>query len=152
MKLAVAAFATLLLAQPAAAQTLSLKGLGGQAATISAAEFAALPRVKVRDFEGVSLAVLLARVGIPAEKPMGGGWLAQVVRITSSDGYTVALAMADLDPATRKGAVFLADRQGGQPLPSGHGPFRLVIEDDLRASRSARQVAGVEVIDLKALK
>ena len=148
------ALAAALLAFPALAQSVALKGPDGQAATLSAADLAALPHVKVTvtqhgktsTFEGVPLGDIVTRVGAASGKAVHGAELATVIRVTAKDGYQVVLGLAETDPATRAGKVILADRADGAPLADEDGPFRIVVSDDLRPARSARQVRKIEVI------
>lgn len=156
MRIVILAATLVLFAAPAVSQTLLLKGAAGQIVSITAAELAALPHIAVavnehgqpHAYEGVALSALMARVGVAADKPTRGAGLATVVRVTARDGYQVVLALAETDPATAKGRVIVADREAGRPLGDQQGPFRLVVEDDLRPARSARQVARIEVLDL----
>lgn len=146
---------SVLLATSAGAQTLTLSR-GARTETMTPAQFAALPHQRVQvtqhdqshDFEGVSLAGLLAKVGADVSHPLQGRDLAAAIRITAADGYQVVLALSEIDPATRKAAVLLADRDGGKPLDAANGPYRLVVSDDMRPARSARQVQRIEVLDL----
>jgi hypothetical protein len=129
---------------------------GARTETITAAEFKAMPRVSAHvvqhdqphDFEGVALSSVLARVGVDASKPMAGRDLAAAVRVTAADGYQVVIALPDIDPATHKALVIVADHEAGQPLKPEQGPYRLVVGDDIRPARSARQVTKIEVVDL----
>jgi hypothetical protein len=139
----------------ARAQSLTVSR-GARSETVTAAQFAALPRASAHvvqhdqphDFEGVSLTTLLARVGVDASKPMSGRDLAAAVRVTAADGYQVVIALPDIDPATRKAPVIVADREAGAPLKPEQGPWRLVVGDDIRPARSARQITRIEVVDL----
>ena len=147
--------AALAVCAPASAQTITLSR-GARSETVTAAQFAAMPRASAHvvqhdqphDFEGVSLAALLAKVGVDVAKPMSGRELAAAIRVTAADGYQVVIALPDIDPATRKAAVIVADREAGQPLKPDQGPYRLVVGDDIRPARSARQVTKIEVVDL----
>jgi hypothetical protein len=143
-------------AGPAAAQSLSLTGEAGQTATLTAAELSALPHVhvsvkqhgQVHTYDGVLLGDILAKVGAPRGEAIRGPELATVVRFTAKDGYQVVLDLAQTDPITRTSRVIVADREAGAPLKPEEGPFRLVIEDDLRPARSAHQVERIEVLKL----
>jgi hypothetical protein len=156
MRPLILALALCLAAAPAFAQTLSLKGPAGQTATVSEAELQTLPRVKFvfdahgqkHEYEGVPLMDLLARVGVAADKPVGGKEMADVVLVTAADGYQVALGLAEADPKTRPNRIIVADRSDGAPLSAKEGPFKLVIEGDLRPARSARTVTSIRVIAL----
>ena len=144
---------SLLVAGPALAQDLSLTGPAGQAVTLSAADVAALPHValtvtlegKTLAFVGVPLSVLLARVGAPQGEALRGRAMSDVVLVSAKDGYVVALSLAETDAKMRKDQVILADRMNGAPLPDNAAPYRLVVEGDLRAARTARMVTGIAV-------
>ena len=159
MKFVLAAVLTTL-AGPALAQSIALHGPDGQAATLSAADLAALPHVsvtatqhgKTSTFDGVPLGDIVAKVGAAQGKAVHGPELATVIRITAKDGYQVVLGLAETDPATRAGKVILADRADGAPLKAEDGPFRIVVSDDLRPARSARMVEKIEVIRLSTAK
>ena len=133
-----------------AAHSLRIDGFG-KTATLTAVQIAALPHVSVvidqegakRTYEGVPVSRLLAEVGAPSGGM--GAVLANAVVVTSRDGYAVVLSLAETDPATRKDRAILADRVDGRPLSERDGPYRLVVEGDLRASRFARQVASISV-------
>jgi len=135
------------------AQDLKLAGPDGQTASLSAAEFAALPHEtatvtiegKTATYQGVPLTRLLERVGAPTGKALHGPALRDVVLVTGRDGYAVALSLAETDPAMRKAAILLADRADGQPLAETAGPYRLVVEGDQRAARCVRMVASIAV-------
>jgi DMSO/TMAO reductase YedYZ molybdopterin-dependent catalytic subunit len=143
----------LTLASAAAAQDLQLTGPAGQTATLAPAEIAALPHVtltvqvegKSHTYQGVPLTLLLAKVGAPSGPAIRGKALGDIVVASAKDGYVVALALAEVDPMFRKDQIILADGADGQPLPQGVGPYRLVVEGDLRAARSARMVTALEV-------
>lgn len=150
----VIALALAALAGPVMAQSIALLGPDGQTAELNAADLAALPHVSVTadqhgeisTFEGVALGDVVARVGAAQGAGVHGPELATVLRITAADGYQVVLGLAETDPATRSGKVILADRANGAPLAAEDGPFRIVVSDDLRPARSARQVRKIEVI------
>jgi len=141
------------LASGAHAQDLALSGPGGQSASLSAADVAALPHVKLTvitegkttTYDGVPLSLLLDKVGAPSGKTLRGPALRDVVLVTGRDGYAAAIALAETDAGFRKEQVLLADRADGQPLPPTAGPYRLVIEGDLRAARCVRMVATIAV-------
>ena len=151
----IAALAALSLAGQAMAQTVALKGPDGQSASLSPADLAALPQVKLtvthhgktETFEGAPLADVVARVGAASGKAVRGPELATVIRVTARDGYQVVFGLAETDPGTRKGKIILAGRDASGPLKED-GPFRIVVEDDLRPARSARMVETIEVVRL----
>src|ERR1700694_66136 len=89
---------------------------------------AELPRVsaKVRThgsaeeatYEGVTLAALLAKAGVPSGEAIRGDKLSLVVIAKAADGYSAVYALAELDPAFSKKMFLLADRKNGAPLPA----------------------------------
>ncbi|MBI1198404.1 MAG: molybdopterin-binding oxidoreductase [Phenylobacterium sp.] len=156
MKSLALALALAACAPAAVAQTLALKGPTGQTLALSAAELAAMPHVgftfdahgRKHAYEGVPLIDLLARVGTPTGKALGGKALADAVRVTASDGYQVVFGLGEIDPGTRPNRIIVADRADGAPLGPKSGPFQLVVEGDLRPARSARMVTRIEVLAL----
>jgi hypothetical protein len=136
----------------AAAQNLVLTGLAGEPQTLTAADIAALPHETVtlsldggrtQSCSGVPLTLLLQRVGAPTGKALKGVELADVVVVGATDGYHVALALAETDALVRTEKIVLADACDGAALPSGQGPYRLVVEGDKRPARSARMVSTI---------
>ena len=142
-----------LLATPVLAQDLAMVGPDGKAVTLSATDLAALPRAVVgldahgerHRYEGPLLIEVLAKAGAPTGKALHGPAMADVVLVEARDGYAVALGLAETDPATRPNRMILADRRDGAALPADEGPYRLVIEGDLRPARSARMVSRIVV-------
>jgi hypothetical protein len=142
------------LAGAALAQSVDLTGPTGQTRSLSLADLAAMPHESVmlagehgpaKRYEGVPLTWLLASVGAPVGKALHGPALADLVVVSASDGYRVVLALADTDPGIGPRKVLLADRVDGAPLAATEGPFRLVVEGDLRPARSARMVTAIRV-------
>jgi hypothetical protein len=161
MRLANALFAVVcglatfdLAASDAGAQSVTLRGPAGQTRQVSAADLAAMPHQSAnlanehgppKRYDGVPLTDLLQSVGAPAGKALHGPALADVVVVSAGDGYRVVLGLAETDPGVRTEKILLADRVEGGPLPATEGPFRLVIEGDLRPVRSARMVTAIGV-------
>jgi hypothetical protein len=138
----------------ACAQSVTLRGPEGQVRSVSAAELAAMPHQSAtlasehgapKHYDGVPLTDLLQSVGAPAGKGLHGPALADFVVVSAKDGYRVVLGLAETDPGVRTEKILLADRAEGAPLPPTEGPFRLVIEGDLRPVRSARMVTSIGV-------
>jgi hypothetical protein len=138
----------------ASAQSVTLRGPEGETRAVSAAELAAMPHQDAmlasehgpaKHYDGVPLSDLLRSVGAPAGKALRGPALADVVVIGARDGYRVVLGLGETDPGVRAQKILLADRAEGAPLPPNEGPFRLVIEGDLRPVRSARMVTTISV-------
>jgi hypothetical protein len=152
-----AAILVLGLAAPAGAQTLTLQGLAGGPKTITAAQFAALPHVKLqalehgrpRTFEGVQLLLLMTQVDAPWGDLLTGKDMIDVVRATAKDGYRVVYSIGEIDPGTSKSQIIVADKVDGIPLDSYAGPYEIIVENDLRPGRWLRQANRFELIQIK---
>ena len=160
MRPLILAAALIVVAQPAIGQTLTLKGSTGQTMALSAADIAALPHIgftfdahgQKHAYEGVLVIDLLAKVGTPTGKALGGRALADAIRVTAADGYQVVFGLGEADPGTRPNRIIVADKADGAVLDAKEGPFKLVVEGDLRPARGARQVVQIEVIPLATTK
>lgn len=126
--------------------------------TFTAAEFAALPHADVkgsemndkepRNYSGVPLRDLLARVGAPQADKFRGPALAMGVVVRCKDNYTVLFSLAEFDENFSSRTIVLADRENGEMLPPSAAPLRIVVPGDKRPARSARQVTAIEIISL----
>jgi hypothetical protein len=153
---ALALSASLLGAGPGAAQTVMLAGSDGQTATVDPVQLANLPRETVEfdihgsihRFEGPLLIDVVERVGAEKGRALRGAALGQAVIVEAADGYRVAYGLGELDAGTRPNRVILADRMDGQPLSAEDGPWRVIVEGDLRPARGVRQVTRIRVVDL----
>lgn len=152
--LAAAAFA----ADPA----LRIEGVAGRdgvarpALQLTLADIAAMPRVtlqgKTHDgkeqhtFEGVALAELLHRAGLPQGEDVRGPLLARYVLVAAHDGYRAVFSLPELDPAFTDSRALIADRMDGQPLSAHDGPLRLVLPSEKRETRWVRMVERIEIL------
>jgi hypothetical protein len=111
---------------------------------LSPADFRALPHVTItahnghtnaaETYSGVPLAALLVKVNAPLGKELRGAAMTSYVIATGSDGYSVVLSLAEVDPSFHEGQVLVADTRDGQPL-GNNGPFQLIVPDDKRPAR-----------------
>lgn len=126
--------------------------------TLTAAEFAALPRTEVtlpeqgdepeRRFSGVAIRELLVRAGAPlGEKMRGSGLMAGVI-VRCKDHYAVLFSLAEFDENFSNRTILLADKENGEILPPSAAPFRVVTPGDKRGARSCRQVVSIEIVSL----
>ncbi len=153
MKPLLLAFLVLLLAPATAlAADLTVVGLDGQTVVLSANDLAAMPRVEsagapqlAKRYRGPRLADILARVGAPSGKTLNGKAMRQFILVTGADGFAAVLSLAEVDPGMHQGVVILADEAAGAPLDAKDGPWRLVIDGDLKPARSVRNVVRVEL-------
>ena len=122
---------------------------------LSPADFRGLPHITItvhnghtnaaETYSGVALATLLAKVNAPLGKELHGEAMTSYVVGSGSDGYSVVLSLAEVDPSFHEGQVIVADTRDGQPLGKS-GPFQLIVSDD---KRPARWVHNLETITLK---
>jgi hypothetical protein len=140
-----------------AAQTLQITNAEDHSATVTAAQIAALPRVTINlidhdkpvMFEGVALAQVLSTAGVELGDALRGPRMTEVLLVEAADGYKVAFALAETDPAFAAREIILADKRDGKPLDAKEGPFRIVAPGDKRPARWIRQVINLKVISAK---
>jgi len=65
--------------------------------------------------------------------------------VKCADGYEVLFSLAELDSSFTDRIVILADSLEGKPLPSGKGPFRLVVPGEKKPARSSFQVTELVI-------
>ena len=139
---------------PAPTGGVVIRGLSGQAVTLTPADLAKLPHDhltlthmgRTSDYAGPELAALLRQVDAPLGARMHGAAVADVVLLTASDDYRVALSLGEVDPELRPGTrVILADQEDGQALPPGEAPVRLVIGGEARPARDVHSVVSIEL-------
>jgi hypothetical protein len=121
---------------------------------LSLAEFRALPHVDVKvhnghtntdeTYSGVPLVVLLAKVDAPLGENLRGKALTNYVVATGSDGYSVLLSLAEVDPMFHDGQIVVADSRDGQPLTTS-GPYQLIVSEDKRPARWVRNLISIAV-------
>jgi DMSO/TMAO reductase YedYZ molybdopterin-dependent catalytic subunit len=151
--LAAAAFA----ADPA----LRIEGVAGRdgvakpALQFTLADIAAMPRTtlpgkthdgKDHTFEGVAMAELLRRAGLPQADNVRGPMLARYILVSAHDGYRAIFSLPELDPAFTDNRALLADKMDGQPLNDHDGPLRLVLPSEKREARWVRMVERIEIL------
>jgi hypothetical protein len=125
--------------------------------TVSVAQLSTLPRVSgtatahgtTFRYEGVDLRDVLRAGGFTQIDSLRGPQLRRVLLVVGADGYAAAIALADLDPSIGGRKGFLVDREDGAALPPDRGPYRVIIEGDGRPSRWVRQVARLEIVDMR---
>ena len=101
---------------------------------------------KTEVYEGVSLAALLQKAGVPQGEALRGALIATYVLGEASDGYRVAFSLAELDSGIIDSDVLVADTLGGAPLGQDEGPFKLVAPHEKRPARWVRMVKSITVV------
>jgi hypothetical protein len=139
------------------AQSLQVVDAEGHSTTLTAAQIAGMSRVTVdtmdhdvaAKFAGVPLAAVLSAAGIQLGDKLRGPRMAEVLLAEAADGYKVAFALAEVDPAFATRQIILADQRDGKPLNATEGPFRIVAPGDKRAARWIRQVTTLRIVAVK---
>ncbi len=73
-----------------------------------------------------------------------GARLRRVIEVSGRDGYTVAIAMGEIEPNLEGKPVLLAYLRNGKPVEPV-GTVRLVVPGDRHGSRSVRDAATITV-------
>lgn len=129
----------------------------GMDRTVSVAQLSTLPRVSgtatahgtTFRYEGVNLRDVLRAGEFTSVDSLRGPQLRRVLLVVGADGYAAAIALADLDPSIGGRTCILVDREDGAALPADRGPYRVIIEGDVRPSRWVRQVVRLEIVDVR---
>lgn len=121
---------------------------------LSPADFRTLPHVTItvhnshsdatETYSGVPLAALLAKVNSPLGKELRGEAMTSYVLATGTDGYSVVLSLAEVDPSFHEGQVIVADTRDGQPLGKS-GPFQLIMPGDKRPARWVHNLNSISL-------
>jgi DMSO/TMAO reductase YedYZ molybdopterin-dependent catalytic subunit len=133
--------------------------VGGDVQTplsLSLADLSAFPRKtlkvmnehtgKEETYQGVPLAEILKRAGVPQGSALRGAALATYVRAEGQDGYSVIFSLAELDVGIQDSDVMVADTMDGGPIGDKLGPFRLVAPHEKRPARWVRMLRSITVV------
>jgi hypothetical protein len=136
---------------PVAQDSLLLKS-DDTSVSFSSADFRALPHVTLtvrnghtsanENYSGVPLPVLLARINAPMGSELRGKAMTSYVVATGSDGYSVVLSLAEVDPEFRDSQAIVAEARDGQPLGK-NGPFQLIVPGDRRPARWVHNLVSI---------
>jgi hypothetical protein len=88
---------------------------------------------------------LLTLVGAPHGDSLRGAALTTYIVVQAADGYRVVFSLAEFDPGFTDRIAILVDSRNGAPLPPDKGPYRLIVPDEKRPARWARQVLRFEL-------
>jgi DMSO/TMAO reductase YedYZ molybdopterin-dependent catalytic subunit len=145
----------------AAGPALRIEGIAGRDGVpkpplqLTLADLAAMPRTtlpgkthdgKDHTFEGVAMAELLRRAGLPQAENVRGPILARYIVVSAHDGYRAVFSLPEFDPAFTDNRALLADKMDGQPLNDHDGPLRLVLPAEKREARWVRMVERIEIL------
>jgi len=93
-------------------------------------------------YSGVPRATLLAKINAPLGKELHGEAMTSYLIAAGSDGYSVVLSLAEVDPSFHEGQVLVVDTRDGQPL-GNYGPFQLIVSDDKRPARWVHNLVSI---------
>ncbi len=148
-------FLSLFFISSVSAQTvLKISGEVSQPLQLQAADLKALPHVEVkatdRDgkehrYSGIPVIELLRKAGVTVGGQLRGENLVKYALVRAADGYEVLFALPELDPEFSARTIILAESVDGAALPSGIGPYRLVVPEEKKPARWIREVREIEI-------
>lgn len=100
---------------------------------------------KQETYEGVPLAELLRRAGLPQGESLRGAAMTSYVIAEGADGYRALFAAAELDSSFQDSDVIVADTLDGAPIGAGEGPLKLVAPHDKRPARWVRMLGTLMI-------
>ena len=144
------------LAQP----SLTVEGMGGSRATLSAADLAKFPQHTITTtdhgatvaFEAVALADVLAKVDLPLGEKFHLTGASYYVVAEGRDGYRAVFAWAEVDPGFMDKPIWLALKRDGKALAENAAPFQLVVPGEKRNGRWVRQLTSLRLVQAGAPK
>jgi len=142
-------------AQPAAGPALVVGGDVATPLSLSLDDLRQMPRKmltvtnahnqKQETYEGVPLAELLKRAGLPQGEALRGAAMATYVIAEGSDGYRALFSAAELDSSFQDSDVIVADTMDGAALGPREGPLKLVAPHDKRPGGWVRMLRSITV-------
>lgn len=126
--------------------------------TLNTADLSKLPQKSVvrkdkdgkdHTYQGVLLAEILKKAGATMGAELKGKNLAKYLLVGAADGYQVVFALTELDSEYTDRMIILTDNVDGKPLPATEGPFRVIVQDEKKPARCARQVISLKVLSAK---
>lgn len=117
--------------------------------TYDAAALAALPSsshtVGSNSYSGVSLWTLLnTEAGLKPDDSTHNPSIRMYAVATGSDGYKAVVTLGEIDPGFGRQPALIATSLNGAPL-GNNGVARLVLPNDIKASRSVSNLVAIEV-------
>jgi hypothetical protein len=95
---------------------------------------------KEHDYTGVAISDILQKAGVGMGKLLKGENMAQYMLAKAGDGYEVSYSLAELDSSFTDKTIILADQLDGGPLPTGKGPFRIIVPGEKKPARSMYEI------------
>jgi DMSO/TMAO reductase YedYZ molybdopterin-dependent catalytic subunit len=134
--------------------------IGGAVTTplvVTAADMKQLPRKTIRvvnthnnnkteEYQGVPLALFLAKAGVPQGDQIRGPWMTAYVLVQATDGYRVIFSLGETDSSFLDSELLLADTLNGAPLAGDEGPYKLIAPRDKRPGRWVKMVQSITIV------
>ena len=96
-------------------------------------------------YTGVLLWTLLQQASIKVSAEHRNDAMRHTIVVTSSDGYSTVLSVAEIDPEFGDERAIIAYAKDGQPLSDKRGFARLILPADRSAGRAISGVARITV-------
>jgi DMSO/TMAO reductase YedYZ molybdopterin-dependent catalytic subunit len=100
---------------------------------------------KEETYQGVPLAELWKRAGLPQGEKLRGGAMTTYVIAEGADSYRALFSAAELDSSFRDSDVIVADTLDGASIGAGQGPLKLVAPHDKRPARWVRMLRSLTI-------
>ncbi len=148
-------FALLVSTLTSQAQTvLTITGEVTKPLNLQAADLTAMPHREVTEkdrdgkehtYTGIPLVDLLRQAGVTVGGELRGKNLSKYILVKAADGYQVLFALPELDADFATRTILLVDAVDGTALPTGVGPYRVVVPGEKKPARWIREVKAIEV-------
>ncbi|MCD9185968.1 MAG: hypothetical protein LUM44_06020 [Pyrinomonadaceae bacterium] len=136
--------------------TLKIEVEGGKTLSLKIKDLAKFTRREIKAkmphdekeafYSGFNLSDVLLDAGAKIGKgEMRGKELAAYLLVEAADGYKVAFAIAEIAPEYTDKVILLADTRDGKPLDENDGTWQLIVPDDKKHGRWARQIVSLKV-------
>lgn len=134
--------------------TLTVQGEVAHPLTLNAAYLTNMKRTtcraKDRDqvehaYAGVALSEILQKAGVTLGQQLRGENMTKYLLARSGDGYEVLFSLPELDSTFSDRVIILADQMDGHPLPSGKGPFRIIVPGEKKPARWIWEVTTLTI-------
>lgn len=140
--------------------TLKIEVEGGKTLSLKAKDLAKFTRREVKAkmphdekeavYSGYNLSDVLLDAGAKIGKgEMRGKELAAYLSVEAADGYKVVFAIAEIAPEFTDKVILLADTRDGKSLDENDGTWQLIVPDEKKHGRWARQVVALKVNSVK---
>lgn len=100
---------------------------------------------KAHTYTGTPIQEILNRAGVTTGPQLRGENLSKYLLVKCADGYEVLFSLAELDSSFTDRVIILSDTLDGGPLPTGKGPFRLIVPGEKKPARSSFQVTEMVI-------